>query len=685
MKKAIFLLLSALLLMLCAFAPAEEQTYTYGDFTYALLEDGGAKLISYNGPEGDVVIPNTLDGHPVVAVGSNPFWDGEHQMTKNCRITVSKDHPYLATINGVLFGKTDKRLIMCPPTMAGDYAVPDGIEIIGEIAFVGCKELTGVTIPDSVTQIEGAAFALCQNLTSVKLPNGLASIENETFFGCARLTAVNIPESVTDIGQKAFSGCSGLHSVKLPDGMTSIEFAAFSRCTGLTDITIPNSVTSIGWSAFAGCTGLTEVIIPNTVTTIGDHAFSGCTGLTKVKIPDSVTMISNFAFSDCTGLTKVKIPDGVTMISSFAFSGCTGLTRMEIPDSVTDIGDGVFAYCSNLSEIVIDDNNPSYMVKDSVLFAKDMSTLLYYSDGIGKDFYEIPRGVKQIAAYAFGGCASLTGVAIPDSVTGIANYAFNKCVGLTSVTIPDSVTFIGFGAFVNCTNLKTVTIPESITAILDNTFFGCSSLTDVIIPKSVTTIGSYAFGDCKSLQSLAIPASVEKLNDNAFIGCENLVLSVFYNSEAESFCRRNNLAFIYIPFTYEVIFDGTARITHYDGGEENVIIPSEIDGYTVTRIYEGTFAQAPQVKSIDIPISVTLLEDEVRDAVGSIVEMPEPVSPTPTPEPPTTYRSGPFRGCSKDLVIICDLGSYAARYCEENNIPFVIREQDYADDDSWLN
>ena len=639
MKKAIFLLLSALLLMLCAYAPAEEQTYTYGDFTYALLEDGGAKLISYNGPEGDVVIPNTLDGHPVVAAGANPFWDWAYQMAKNCRITVSKDHPYLATINGVLFGKTDKRLIMCPPAMAGEYTVPDGIEIIGELAFVGCKELTGVTIPDSVTQIEGTAFAWCENLTSVKLPNGLASIETETFFGCARLTAVNIPESVTSIGYRAFSGCSGLHSVKLPDGMTSIELAAFSRCTGLTDITIPKSVTSIGWSAFAGCTGLTEVIIPN----------------------------------------------GVTIIDSYAFSGCTGLTRVNIPNSVYIIGTGVFTGCSNLSEIMIDDNNPSYMVKDNVLFTRDMSALLCYPNGIGKDFYQIPNGVNSIENSAFEGCSSLTGITIPDSVTGIASNAFNECSGLTSVTIPDSVTFIGFGAFANCTNLKTVTIPESITAIQDYTFTGCSSLTDVIIPKSVTSIGSYAFGDCKSLQSLAIPASVEELNDNAFIGCDSLVLSVFYNSRAESFCRRNNLAFIYIPFTYEVIFDGTARITHYDGGEENVVIPSEIDGYTVTRIYEGTFAKAPQVRSIDIPISVTLLEDEVRDAVGSIVEMPEPVSPTPTPEPPTTYQSGPFRGCSKDLVIICDLGSYAARYCEENGIPFVIREQDYADDDSWLN
>lgn len=42
-------------------------------------------------------------------------------------------------------------------------------------------------------------------------------------------------------------------------------------------------------------------------------------------------------------------------------------------------------------------------------------------------------------------------------------------------------------------------------------------------------------------------------------------------------------------YEYTVSEDGTAEITAYNGNEENVVIPSVLDGYAVTVIGENGF------------------------------------------------------------------------------------------------
>ena len=219
-----------------------------------------------------ITIPDSVE-----QIGTNPFTVCSALKS----ISVSPEHPYFATIDGVLFRKADKALISYPAGISSStYTIPQGITAIGDSAFYYCDSLTSVSIPDSVTSIGDNAFYFCESLTSITIPDSVTSIGDEAFSSCSSLTSVNIPDSVTSIGDSAFYSCDSLTSVSIPDSVTAIGNRAFYSCDSLTSVSIPNSVTAIGDRAFYYCDSLTSVSIPNSVTAISDYAFGDCSNLT---------------------------------------------------------------------------------------------------------------------------------------------------------------------------------------------------------------------------------------------------------------------------------------------------------------------------------------------------------------------------------------------------------------------
>jgi len=306
-----------------------DSVTTIGDYTFADC----ASLTRVEIPDG------------LVSLGESPFAGCISLMD----IVVSLQHPVLENVNGVLFDKTEKKLVCYPPGHAAEsYAIPQGTLIIDDRAFVACITLTQLKIPDSVTMIGDWAFMHCIALTQIEIPESVTMIGEHTFVNCMALTQIEIPDSVTSIGDYAFWDCASLAQIEIPDSVTTIGDYAFRDCTALVQIEIPEGVTTIGMSVFDGCTSLTQVEIPDGVTSIGSSAFNGCTSLTQIAIPDGVTSIGSFAFDGCTSLTQVEIPDGVTSIGSSAFDGCTALTQIAIPASVTEIGENAFRGCEGI-------------------------------------------------------------------------------------------------------------------------------------------------------------------------------------------------------------------------------------------------------------------------------------------------------------------------------------------------
>ncbi len=389
MKRAMIITLALLLLAACFPAVGEqaEELLTSGDYEYRVLEDGTAEITSYNSlmvvfPD----IPDRLNGLEVTRIGENAFrWnsilegitlphsvisigDGAFYGCENLtsisipnsvndigvnpfsycvnlnRVVVHPDHPALATIDGVLFSKADKRLVWYPMAKEDTaYEIPQGILSIGNEAFSACENLSSITIPDSVTSIGDEAFSFCNNLSSI-----------------------NIPDSVINVGHNPFRYCISLKQVVVhPDhpNLVSIDGALFSKSDKRliwypitrkdTAYKIPQGTLSIGTGAFYGCENFSGITIPDSVISIGDEAFNRCSSLTSITIPDSVISIGAGAFYDCRSLKEIIIHDGVVSIGPYVFSFCDNLISITIPDSVVSIGDGAFYICSSLKKVIV--------------------------------------------------------------------------------------------------------------------------------------------------------------------------------------------------------------------------------------------------------------------------------------------------------------------------------------------
>ena len=72
-----------------------------------------------------------------------------------------------------------------------EICIPDGVTMIGAVAFRNYHKLTSISIPDRVTTIGEKAFAQCTSLTSVTIPSSVTTLDYYAFYYCTSLTHVH--------------------------------------------------------------------------------------------------------------------------------------------------------------------------------------------------------------------------------------------------------------------------------------------------------------------------------------------------------------------------------------------------------------------------------------------------------------------------------------------------------------
>jgi hypothetical protein len=394
--KRIFLFFTASLLLAVLNVFAADNDYTV---------DAEGVITKYSGFDTEVVIPATIGGKKITAIGRGAF--------KNAELT--------------------------------GISIPEGITSIGIEAFAQNK-LTSVTIPGSVKTIEEKAFQYNNTLTTIVLSEGVENI-GISAFGNTNCQSISIPASIRNMFNLFRSNARApvLSSVVLAaninykfgrDISNSVfyNYIANDRRAG----TYTSDMTSIEKRAgdhtyietqygavLTGYRGsATRLRIPAEIegVVVKALAFSenSYSYMVAVQIPDSITYIGEGTFG---ALENVDIPASITYIGQSAFSGCN-LKTVTIPENVVYIGERAFSSCK-LSSITFS--------------AKSALTIIDW-EAFSKN--------------------TLTSVTIPASVTYIGGSAFMDNQ-LTSFTIPASVTYIGSGAF-SSNSIKTITIPLSV-------------------------------------------------------------------------------------------------------------------------------------------------------------------------------------------------------------------------------
>ena len=154
----------------------------------------------------------------------------------------------LKTIDGILYTKDGKTLILCPPQKIGRVEIAEGTETIHQSAFKNCR-INGVKFPESMRRIESSAFCWCRNLKVVEMNDGLEYILDTAFYSCRKLKKVKFLKKIKKISYGAFYN-TNLKKITLPEGLTRIGANTFARCH-LKDVHLPDSLVSIGDGAFS--------------------------------------------------------------------------------------------------------------------------------------------------------------------------------------------------------------------------------------------------------------------------------------------------------------------------------------------------------------------------------------------------------------------------------------------------
>ena len=381
-----------------------EKIFNKDGFEY-LKNDDSIRILSYNGGNEKVVIPDHIDGLPVTDIQSYVF-NNKDCPVKSLTIpgTIKNLPSYLCEMSDSL-----EEVIILP-----------GVESLGAFSFSNCPLLKKVELPEGLLDLGDGQFSY-SGIESISIPDSVKTIPYEFCSYCKELKEIKLSENITTINYSAFSDCTAIEHIDLPEGLEMIDGMAFAYCTSLKEITIPDSVKDIMYSAFLCCTSLEEVKLGSNLKFIDEGAFSR-TKIKSIDIPASVINIGNgdkFPFSECKYLTDVNIDDdnnvyydidGVPFMADPFYGVDPDITErsdellfipigksgeLSFPDYYDGYDKLFIGLNKNITSFSVSDSNKNYKSVDGCIYTKGGKEMVLFPTGRTGEF-TIPEDVEVI-------------------------------------------------------------------------------------------------------------------------------------------------------------------------------------------------------------------------------------------------------------------------------------------------
>lgn len=369
--------------------------------------------------------------------------------------------------------------------------IPDDVEIIDEMVFMGNTKIKTVILPPTIKCIRTEAFFACRKLENINLPDGI-ELEKRVFDSCIKLRQISDNEELI---------------------IRKIESGAFSYCKKLN----------------------TKIIFDLERRKIGDYAFSFCEQLRHVIIQEN-TWIGSSAFSCCIRLETISDSDRIYLekVCRDAFLYCNKLkTMITTPDILKAEKEQAERHKKRktkfgMKSAVIKESN---MNRKDEIFEIDNGVLKKYNSKLS--VVHVPVDVSEIGQEAFVWNEHITDVYFNGEITKIGKGAFLQCENLRTIELPDNI-IIEERAFENCFQLNKITTKD--TYVLGMTgmhaFDYCEELSNNIkIAEGTIELKDGVFDGCMNIGTVYIPDSLKELGENCFGDVEKFI----FNNNADMY------------------------------------------------------------------------------------------------------------------------------------------------------
>lgn len=582
-----------------------------------VIENGVLK--KYNGPGGDVVIPEE-----VKKIGEKAF---------------------------------------CENTAVQSVRFPRGLVQIGKSAFQKCTALEEAPLPDSLAALSYGAFSGCTLLKEMKVPEGVAVLSQNVFSGCVSLKRLELPHSLREIQAGACKGCSSLTDVSIPDGVDTLGRNAFSECRGLKRVMLPENIHFLNHGVF-GYVGLEELTVLGALDSIDNYACAEAkvlvlprTDISMVPTDLKHAAVIGFARWSISGrqveakiqkayltylrgqrrrfyeealeeppllqvmLQEKMIPEAeIDRMLEYAVRN--GL--VETSSLLLEYRRTAFPQKKPLGELSLQSAADANGAVPVSAFKKDWRSKrvaggLCILEYLGSNsVVEVPEIVGEtpvvaIGENAFAGRQDILQVILPGGIRRIEKSAFRECSAMVKINLPDSLQEIGAFAFQKCSRLSEVNLPAGLEALGNCSFDGCVCLRQAALPKGIIRLDGGQFRNCSQLERVEFSAKMQRLDGTAFCGCVQLqkwevdIHNPYLRADGpflltadgkEVLCALPNLSgAVTMPSGLEVVgpyaFQGCTRLT-------SVTLPSG-----VRAVANSAYAECSQLSEVVFPDSLT--------------------------------------------------------------------------------